>query len=777
MISDIRPLLSRLSSSCARQLEGAVGLCVREAHYEVGIGHFLSRLLDDEGNDAACLLDAARVDRAPMRAAIYEELRSCRTGNTARPHFAPPLLELLERAWLEASLNQSQENVRSAAVLLALAEAPHLCLPGFPDNFRQLTSLRPRLAAVLASSVESLPSKSVTKTDASDPGSALARFTVDFTAEARKGKFDPVFGRDKEIRQAIDILSRRRKNNPLFLGEAGVGKTAVVEGLALKIAAGEVPPELCGVRILSLDLGLLSAGAGVRGEFETRLKAVVRETKESPEPVILFIDEAHALIGAGGDAGTGDAANLLKPELARGELRCIAATTFSEFRRHLEKDPAIARRFQTVTIPEPTPAEAAVMLQGLCRRYEEFHGVRIAPEAIDAACELSHRYVPSRQLPDKAIDLLDTAAARVRLENAAHLPDVADGNCHQESVAPEVGPQVLAEVIEEWTGIPTRNLLSDEAATLLSLEESLNGRVIGQSGGIREIATTLRAARMGLTRPEAPRGVFLLAGPSGVGKTETAKAIADLLYGGEASMVVLNMSEYQDAISVTQIKGASAGYVGYGDGGVLTEGVRKRPYAVVVLDEVEKAHKDVLNLFYQVFDQGILRDGEGREVSFRDAVILMTSNLGAETILAMTQDPETPFSYEEYAEAIALELAAHFQPALLSRCKVVPYLPLEKAALCGIAKRKFEAVARSVERHGLTFSVSEAFSESLVDQGGRLQSGARRLDAWIDRELLPEISRLLLCRIVEAVSAERMLAELDEQGNVRVRLDEGESSP
>lgn len=775
MISDIRSLLSRLSPLCARLLEGAVGLCVREAHYEVGIGHFLSRLLDDEGNDAVCLFDAAGVDRAAMRIAVREELCGCRTGNTSRPHFAPPLLELLERAWLEASLNQSQESVRSAAVLLALAEAPHLCFPGIPDNFRQLTSLRPRLATVLASSMESLPSASVTK-NVSDLGTALARFTVDFTAEARKGKFDPVFGRDKEIRQAIDILSRRRKNNPLFLGEAGVGKTAVVEGLALKIAAGEVPSELCGVRILSLDLGLLSAGAGVRGEFENRLKAVVREAKESPEPVILFIDEAHALIGAGGEAGTGDAANLLKPELARGELRCIAATTFSEFRRHLEKDPAIARRFQTVTIPEPTPAEAAMMLQGLCRRYEEFHGVRIPSGSIDAACELSRRYVPSRQLPDKAIDLLDTAAARVRLKHAARSRDVVDGICHQEFVTPEVGPQVLAEVIEEWTGIPTRNLLCDEAATLLSLEESLAGRVIGQPWGIREIATTLRAARMGLTRPETPRGVFLLAGPSGVGKTETAKAIADLLYGGEASMVVLNLSEYQDAISVTQIKGASAGYVGYGDGGVLTEGVRKRPYAVVVLDEVEKAHKDVLNLFYQVFDQGILRDGEGREVSFRDAVILMTSNLGAETILAMAQDPEAVFCYEEYAEAIAPELSTHFQPALLARCKVVPYLPLGREALCGIAKRKLKAVARSVERHGMTFSVSEALLESLVCRSEHLQSGARRLDAWLDRELLPEISRLLLGRIAEAISAERMVAELDEQGNVRVRLDEGEPS-
>jgi len=776
MISNIRPLLSRLSPSCARLLEGAVVLCVREAHYEVGIGHFLSRLLDDEGNDIACLLNAAGVDRAAMRAAVREELRGCRTGNTARPHFAPPLLELLERAWLEASLNQAQESVRSAAVLLALAEAPHLGLPGFPDNFRQLISLRPKLAAVLARSTESLPSEPVKRDDASGPGSALARFTVDFTAEARKGKFDPVFGRDKEIRQAIDILSRRRKNNPLFLGEAGVGKTAVVEGIALKIAAGEVPPELCDVRILSLDLGLLSAGAGVRGEFENRLKAVVRETKASPEPVILFIDEAHALIGAGGEAGTGDAANLLKPELARGELRCIAATTFSEFRRHLEKDSAIARRFQTVTIPEPSPAEAAVMLQGLCRRYEEFHGVRIAPEAIEAACELSHRYVPSRQLPDKAIDLLDTAAARVRLGIGRLRSEFLDGNCHQESLVSEVGPQVLAEVIEEWTGIPAGNLLRDEAATLLSLEESLAGRVIGQPWGIREIATTLRAARMGLTRPETPQGVFLLAGPSGVGKTETAKAIADLLYGGKASMVVLNMSEYQDAISVTQIKGASAGYVGYGDGGVLTEGVRKRPYAVVVLDEVEKAHKDVLNLFYQVFDQGSLRDGEGREVSFRDAVILMTSNLGAETILAMAQDSEAAFSYEEYAEAIAPELAAHFQPALLSRCKVVPYLPLGVSALRGIAIRKLDAIARRIERHGLTLSVSEALVESLVEQNGHLQSGARRLDAWLDRELLPEISRLLLRRIAEDISVERMVAELDDQGSVRVRF-EGEPSP
>ncbi len=863
MISkDIRRILSRLDPWCARLLEGAVGACVHRTHYEVGIPHLLAQMVEDGTGDSLSIFVAAGIDRTLLRTAVQEELRGCRTGNSSRPVFAPALLELLERSWMEASLNLSLESVRAAAILFALADSPHLVPQGLQDHFRLLRPelLRDNFPKILAESAESKASASGTKVSkAGEPSeSALARFTIDFTEQARQGKIDPVFGRDGEIRQAVDILSRRRKNNPLFLGEAGVGKTAVVEGIALKIAAGEVPPVLRGVRLLSLDLGLLSAGAGVRGEFENRLKAVIRETKESPEPVILFVDEAHTLIGAGGEAGKGDAANLLKPELARGELKCIAATTFSEFHRYLEKDPAIARRFQTVTIPEPLPAEAAVMLRGLRERYEEFHGVRITHEAVQAACDLSHRYIAGRQLPDKAVDLLDTAAARVRmgldarpealcrldqealdlgreiaslerdlelrsdLENSARIevcrarlemiaeeivplesrwqeelakvrelldpearasrkPEEMDRLWEELSalqgehplVAPQVTPAVLSEVIEEWTGIPAGNLLRDEARMLLSLEDTLNQRVIGQSWGIRELAATLRASRMGLTRPETPRGVFLLAGPSGVGKTETAKAIADLLYGGDSCVVTLNMSEYQESISTTQLKGASAGYVGYGDGGVLTEGVRKRPYTVVILDEIEKAHKDVLNMFYQVFDQGSLRDGEGREVNFRDAVILMTSNLGSETIMRMAFEEGDGHTYADYTEAILPELTDHFLPALLARCKVIPYLPLGTDVLRTITIAKLDKVARRLDtRHGVELACSEGLVDHIVGQCGQVQSGARLIDAILDRDILPGISQLLLSRIVEELSGDRLTVGIGEGGEPVFRLED-----
>jgi type VI secretion system protein VasG len=857
---DIRKLLVRLNPPCTRALEGAVGACVHRTHYEATPAHLLSQLVEDEQGDLAAILGAAKVQRALLRTLLQDELRSCKTGNSSRPVFSPALVDLLELAWAESSLNLGQDAIRGGAVLLACYGILHHFSPELQDFLRTLQPerIRSEFDKTCEKSAESRSAPAKAGAPKDGQGSNLERFTIDFTEQARQGKIDPVFGRDDEIRQCIDILCRRRKNNPIFIGEAGVGKTAVVEGLALKIAQGDVPDAIQGVKLVSLDLGLLSAGAGVRGEFENRLKGIIAEVKASPTPVILFIDEAHTLIGAGGEAGKGDAANLLKPELARGEMKCIAATTFSEFRKHLEKDPAIARRFQPVTIPEPDPATAAVMLRGLRGRYEEFHRVRISHEAVEAACDLSHRFVPGRQLPDKAVDLLDTAAARVRMGLAtrparlvrldqeildigseldsldhdeslkpgvadvvrkaflherrealqaevagiegrwkaelsqvekilsapADLPAEARGKLWEELAAlqgekplvhPYVTRQVLSEVIEEWTGIPAGNMLRDEARLLLDLEDVLNARVIGQPWGVRELARTLRSSRMGLTRPETPKGVFLVTGPSGVGKTEVAKAIADLLFGGEGSVVTLSMSEYQDAISVTALKGASAGYVGYGDGGTLTEGVRRNPYTVVILDEIEKAHKDVLNMFYQVFDQGSLRDGEGRDIGFRNTVILMTSNLGLDTITAMATDAEKEYAYEEYTEAVLPELTAHFQPALLARCKVVPFLPLGDDSLRRIAGLKLDKVARRLsEQHGVQLACSAELLDHVVSQCNLVQSGARLLDSLLDRDILPGISTLLLRRVAEGSKGSRIAVGLGDDGRPFFRLDDGE---
>ncbi|MCB9495725.1 MAG: type VI secretion system ATPase TssH [Fibrobacteria bacterium] len=861
---DIRRLLNLLNPQCTRLMEAAVGSCLQRTHYEVTPLHLVAQMIDDQNGDMPKILAHAGSEASLARPGIQQQLHALRTGNSGRPVFSPALIDLIEAAWSESSINLGETKIRSAGILLAFAQSLSVVNTPLEDFFRglKLGELRESPAKVLEGSSES---KVV---DASAPAnkgipedSNLAKFTVDFTDLARKGRIDPVFGRDEEIRQAIDILSRRRKNNPIFIGEAGVGKTAVVEGLALKIVQGQVPDSLKGIRLLSLDLGLLSAGAGVRGEFENRLKSLIQEVKASDVPVILFIDEAHTLIGAGGEAGKNDAANLLKPELARGELKCIAATTFTEFRKYLEKDPAIARRFQQVVIPEPDPATAAVMLRGLRQKYEQFHGVRISHEAVEAACDLSHRYIPARQLPDKAVDLLDTAAARVKMglstppaalqrieqelldltsqeeslrrdkdlrpsvfpsehlaelaekkvalearrvevenrwkEELAKVQQILDATENSPAGADEslwmelealqgetplvhahVTREVLSQVIEEWTGIPAGNMLRDEAKMLLELEPILNRKVIGQSWGVRELSQSIRAARMGLIRPETPRGVFLLTGPSGVGKTETAKAIAELLYGGERAVVSLSMSEYQDAISVTQLKGASAGYVGYGDGGVLTEGVRKNPYTVVILDEIEKAHRDVLNMFYQVFDQGSLRDGEGRDISFRNAVILMTSNLGTQTITDMATSEDSSYTYEEYSEAILPELTAHFQPALLARCKVVPYLPLGADSLSVIVALKLDKIARRLEEtHGVSLALAESMIDHVVRQCSQVQSGARLIDTILDRDILPGVSRLLLSRIAEGAAGNRILVGLGEEGEPFFRLDSGESTP
>ena len=871
--SNIKNLLTKINVPTKKSLEGSVGACVTRGHYEITTTHLIAQSLEDKNSDVQCILAHFKIDPNQFKTAIQQELKELKVGSTSKPVFSPTFISALEAAWAEASLNLNSAEIRMGSVLLALRKNLNLVPPLLQDHMRliQQDVLINQFAEITKDSIESIAAQPLQKTeqgaDGIQEGSNLDLYTINFTEMATSGKIDPIFGRDDEIRQTIDILSRRRKNNPIFIGEAGVGKTAVVEGLALKIAEGDVPDMLKGVQIRGLDMGLLSAGAGVRGEFENRLKGIISEVKSSAIPIILFIDEAHTMIGAGGEAGKNDAANLLKPELARGDLKCLAATTFTEFRKYFEKDPAIARRFQTVVINEPDPQTAAIMLRGLRQRYESFHGVNITYDAIKAACELSNKFIAGRQLPDKAVDLLDTATARVKmgltskpaalqnLEKAAEnleielgalkvdfdngaiqstslmdeveaklnsakeqieeisekwkqeldmvqkiiavqesLTEIEDESVKEDTrkkletlwneleefqgekkmVHAHVTPNVVAQVIEEWTGIPAGNMMKDEAHMLLELEQTMNDRVIGQPWGVHEIANTIQSAKMGLTRPETPLGVFLVTGPSGVGKTEVSKTISDLMFGGADNVVTINMSEYQDSMSVTQLKGASAGYVGYGDGGVLTEGVRKNPYTVVILDEVEKAHKDVLNMFYQVFDQGILRDGEGRDINFKNTVIFMTSNLGLDTITNMALEDQD-YAYQDYVDNITPELTAHFQPALLARCKVVPFLPLGVDSLQQIIMMKLKKVAnRLMEKHKVAFAVSEGVLDKLISQCTQVQSGARLIDTLIDQQILPEISKHLLNNIATGGHATHLYLCLDENMQYNFRFSEGD---
>ncbi|MCW2457672.1 UNVERIFIED_ORG: type VI secretion system protein VasG [Rahnella aquatilis] len=689
------------------------------------------------------------------------------------------------------------------------------------------------------------------------PASALQavldRFTTDVTARARDGKIDPVFGRDTEIRQMVDILSRRRKNNPILVGEPGVGKTALVEGLALRIADGNVPESLKPVILRTLDLGLLQAGAGVKGEFEQRLKNIIDAVQQSDNPVLLFIDEAHTIIGAGNQAGGADAANLLKPALARGELRTIAATTWSEYKQYFERDAALERRFQMVKVDEPDDDTACLMLRGLKSRYAEHHGVHISDEAVRAAVTLSRRYLTGRQLPDKAVDLLDTAAARVRmsldavpealtrlaaqenalvLEEAALLEDRAVGQSvpdtrlteiaqqtrhltaeqqrlearyHQEKglvaqllnsrktpeqqvetaalsqqlrtlqqnsplLCPDVDVRTVAEVIADWTGVPLSSLLKDEQTELLHLESLLQLRVVGQETALTAIAQRLRASKTGLTPENGPQGVFLLAGPSGTGKTETAHALADALYGGEKSLITINLSEYQEPHTVSQLKGSPPGYVGYGQGGILTEAVRKRPYSVVLLDEVEKAHRDVMNLFYQVFDRGVMRDGEGREIDFRNTVILMTSNLGSEQIMQQLMEaPETTDG--ELHELVRPLLRDHFQPALLARFQTVLYRPLGEAPLRTIVAMKLEKVTQRLTRHyGITTTLDESLYDALAAACLLPDTGARNIDSLLNQQILPVLSQQLLRHLAAGRKPQHLMLGWNEDEGIVMTL-------
>ena len=844
-------LLRRLNPFCARALEGAASLCQTRAHAEILPEHWLLKLLEQGEGDLTVLARRYEWDMDALWQDLLGWLDNQPRSVRSRPQLSDNIQRLLQEAWLIASLN-NEEQIRSHHLLMALVAKQTLLRcdglwPLLTLGQRQLACLRSlldaqsderpevQLAAELGqehgSEVEFVghPAGTALKEGELNPAlqNALDKFTLDVTAKAKEGKIDPVFGRDTEIRQMVDILSRRRKNNPILVGEPGVGKTALVEGLALRIAEGNVPESLKTVVLRTLDLGLLQAGAGVKGEFEQRLKNVIDAVQQSPVPVLLFIDEAHTIIGAGNQAGGADAANLLKPALARGELRTIAATTWSEYKQYFERDAALERRFQMVKVDEPDDDTACLMLRGLKSRYAEHHGVHITDAAVRAAVTLSRRYLTGRQLPDKAVDLLDTAAARVRmsldtvpeqivrlkaqltaleLEEQALLEDIAAGNnrygdrlgaieqqrteldarigeqatrfSHEKTLAQQlmasrqdisqqaeisdlqqqleqaqqgdvlvqvdVDTRTVANVIADWTGVPLSSLMKDQQTELLTLEDEIGKRVVGQAVSLNAIAQRLRAAKTGLTSENGPQGVFLLVGPSGVGKTETALALADVLYGGEKSLITINLSEYQEPHTVSQLKGSPPGYVGYGQGGILTEAVRKRPYSVVLLDEVEKAHRDVMNLFYQVFDRGFMRDGEGREIDFRNTVILMTSNLASDHIMQLL-DEQPEATEGDLQELLRPILRDHFQPALLARFQTVIYRPLTAAAMRTIVEMKLAQVSRRLHRHyGLSTNIEERLYDVLTAACLLPDTGARNVDSLLNQQILPVLSQQLL---------------------------------
>jgi type VI secretion system protein VasG len=852
-----RALTNKLNATCRRGLEGAAGLCLSRTNYNVEIEHWLLKLLEAPDTDLTRILRHYEVDAGRVSRELTRALDQLRTGNARSPEFSLELLDGMREAWVLASLEQGAASIRSGHLLTALLSDRALATRTRSASAElariPAAELQKNLATLMAGSAEDAPPPGEAPSAAAPGGAAdsrtpaLDQFTSNLTDRARRGGIDPVIGRDNEIRQVIDILMRRRQNNPILTGEAGVGKTAVVEGFALRVAAGDVPPPLKGITVRTLDLGLLQAGAGVKGEFENRLKSVIAEVKASPQPIILFIDEAHTLIGAGGAVGQGDAANLLKPALARGELRTIAATTWNEYKKSFETDAALKRRFQVVKVAEPDEVAAVAMTMGLTAALEKHHKVRILEEAVEDAVKLSHRYLTDRQLPDKAVSVLDTACARVALGLSATPPavedcqhaiegmqvemeilnrEIATGVDHgqrldavadkkriaesqledlrqrwteekrlvekiqelstrlstkpadaarsaaevqadreelarQEKelaqiqgetplVRPFVDSSSIAAVVSAWTGVPLGKMVLDELKTVLVLQDRLKERVVGQDHALEAVAERIRTARANLVDPRRPLGVFLLVGPSGVGKTETALALADILYGGDRGMVVINMSEYKEDHKISRLTGSAPGYVGYGEGGVLTEAVRRKPYCIVLLDEIEKANVAVQEIFYQVFDKGTLQDDKGNEVNFKNTIILLTSNVGSDTIMKICADPETRPDAEGLAVALRADLLKAFKPALLGRLNVVPYFPLTDEVLRQIIRLQLERIrARVRANYRAALDYDEAVITALADRCREVESGARNVDHILTGTLLPQLSREFLTVMAE----------------------------
>jgi type VI secretion system protein VasG len=878
LVAEPKNLARKLNETCKRALNTAAGMCLSSQHYEVTVEHVLLALIDDPYSDINEVFSHFRVDSGGARTYLQRYLSELRRGNAGKPVFDNLVWDWVQDAWLYTSTELGEDLVRSGALLVRLLMAQTRYLPTEMATLERLPrdEVRKNLATIAGASGEAADDA---KTAAGKPGASgeagegegkagkggatglgkpegpLAKFTTDLTERARAGEIDPVFGREAEIRQIVDILGRRRKNNPIIVGEAGVGKTALVEGLAVRIAEGTVPEQLRDVHLCVLDLGALQAGAGVKGEFENRLKGVIAEVKASPKPIVLFIDEAHTIIGAGGQQGGGDAANLLKPALARGELRTIAATTWAEFKRYFEKDAALERRFQPVKVDEPSIESAIVMMRGLAKRFEEAHGIVIQDEAVRAAVTLSSRYISGRLLPDKAVDLLDTSAARVKVvrgappavledtraalaavereleayardfkaglsiddeaktiaetkqtelkARATELEAKAAGQreivtkidalrkelaAGAEAKRPELRAEIdklkaikhedllvhadvdeslVASIVADWTGIPVGKMVKDDIQGILNTEERLRNRVRGQDPALAVIARELRAARAGLKPTQQPMGVFLLVGPSGVGKTETALGLADLLFGGERFVVTINMSEFQERHTVSRLIGSPPGYVGFGEGGVLTEAVRQRPYSVVLLDECEKADKEVLNIFYQVFDKGMLADGEGRVIDFKNTVVILTSNLATDLLTSAAPPGGEIPSLEDLTALVKPTLTAHFKPALLARMTVVPYIPIGPEALAGIARMKLNGVARrAMESHGIKLAIDDSVVKAIADRCREVESGARNVDHILRGTVLPLLSTEILTRMAAEKSLDGMRLTLDSAGDI-----------
>jgi len=837
-------LFGKLDTLLFTSLESATAFCKLRGNPYVELVHWLHQLMQQSDGDLQQVIRHFSLDEQALTRDIVAALDKLPRGASSVSDLSEHIDTAVERAWVYGSLKFGVTRIRGGHLLAGILKTWSLAnvLKGISPQFDRVSAdaLLDNFDTICANSKETQQATVALNDESGVAAPAqqgtLAQYGQDLTARARDGKIDPVVGRDEEIRQMVDILMRRRQNNPLLTGEAGVGKTAVVEGLALRIASGDVPEPLVDVQLWLLDIGMLQAGAGMKGEFEARLQALINEVQSSPTPIILFIDEIHTLIGAGGQQGTGDAANLLKPALARGQLRTIGATTWAEYKKYIEKDPALTRRFQTVQVAEPDEEKAVLMLRSTVSALEKHHRVLLLDEAVVAAVKLSHRYIPARQLPDKAVALLDTACARVavsqsspppQLEDCQHRIDALDVEIEianreakvavgdservvklqadleklaaqrdeltqrweqeqalvdsiiaqraQLHTAPEetltelratlteqqnalralqgdepllftsVDANVVAAVVSDWTGIPLGRMVKDEIDAVLKLADTLNERVIGQRHGLELIAKRVRTSRARLDDPNKPVGVFMLCGPSGVGKTETALALAESLYGGEQNIITINMSEFQEAHTVSTLKGAPPGYVGYGEGGVLTEAVRRRPYSVVLLDEIEKAHPDVHEIFFQVFDKGWMEDGEGRHIDFRNTIIILTSNVGTDLITGMCADPELMPEPDALRDALRAPLLQVFPPALLGRLLVVPYYPLSDEMLAMIVRLQLKRIQRRLEEnHGIISEVDESVVEQIVARCTEVESGGRMVDSILTNTLLPLMSQLLL---------------------------------
>src|SRR5271165_4309085 len=881
---NLKSLIGKLNDTTRSALEAAAGLCLSRTHYDIEIEHYLMKLLDVADSDFSQIAQHFGVDKSRLTAELTRSLDKLKSGNARTPALSPTLLKMLTEAWTIGSIDFNAGQIRTGFTILALLADGELTrlMREISREFQkiQADALRQDFLSIVAASHEEVLEAA---TEAAGEAASmrvkggktpnLEQYTVNLTESARKGKVDPVLGRDHEIRQIIDILMRRRQNNPILTGEAGVGKTAVVEGFALRVSQGDVPPPLKNVSLHSLDLALLQAGAGIKGEFENRLKGLIEEVKSSAKPIILFIDEAHTMIGAGGQAGQNDAANLLKPALARGELRTIAATTWSEYKKYFEKDAALARRFQVVKVEEPSEDQCSVMLRGIVASLEKHHDLRILDDAVTSTVQLSHRYLAGRQLPDKAVSVLDTACARLSLgQNATpaaiedamrtldslevqqrileresavgadhkdRLAEIAtlrektstrlkglqerwtkerdlvqkireirtqlEGAAGATALAPQgeaataqpplspaptkatlaalehelrtlqgeeplmrvcVDTQTVSEVISAWTGIPVGKMVKDEIASVLELPSGLGQRVIGQFHALETIAQRIITSRASLDDPGKPVGVFLLVGPSGVGKTETALALSDLLYGGEKNLITINMSEFQESHTVSTLKGSPPGYVGYGEGGVLTEAVRRRPYAVVLLDEVEKAHPDVLELFYQVFDKGQLEDGEGRQIDFKNNIIILTTNACTDQMMKLVADPETAPEPKALIDTLKPALNKIFKPAFLGRMVLIPYYPVRDEALKQIIRLKLGKIQRRIlENHKVKLSYDDAFLNEVASRCTEVESGARNVDNILTNTLLPDISRKILGGMAEGEKMTAIHVGIGENGD------------